>query len=86
AAAAAGAAGPVPAGAIASREEALRQLERIAEFFRRTEPHSPLGYTLQDAARRGRMPLPELLAEVLADETARTAMLTALGIRPEQPG
>ena len=75
----------VPAGAIANREEALRQLERIAEFFRRTEPHSPLAYTLQDAARRGRMPLPELLAEVLADESARTAMLTALGIRPERP-
>ncbi|MFN6953735.1 MAG: type VI secretion system protein TssA [Acetobacteraceae bacterium] len=73
------------AGAIANREEALRQLERIAEFFRKTEPHSPLAYTLTDAARRGRMPLPELLAEVLGDETARTAMLTALGIRPQNP-
>jgi type VI secretion system protein ImpA len=73
------------AGAIANREEALRQLERIAEFFRQTEPHSPLAYTLTDAARRGRLPLPELLAEVLTDETARTAMLTALGIRPANP-
>ena len=73
------------AGAIANREEALRQLERIAEFFRKTEPHSPLAYTLTDAARRGRLPLPELLAEVLTDETARTAMLTALGIRPANP-
>jgi type VI secretion system protein ImpA len=73
------------AGAIANREEALRQLERIAEFFRQTEPHSPLAYTLTDAARRGRLSLPELLAEVLADEAARTAMLTALGIRPANP-
>jgi type VI secretion system protein ImpA len=73
------------AGAIASREDALRQLEKIAEFFRRTEPQSPLAYTLADAVRRGRMPLPELLAEVLGDETARTAMLTALGIRPPSP-
>jgi type VI secretion system protein ImpA len=73
------------AGAIANREEALRQLERIAEFFRKTEPHSPLAYTLTDAARRGRLSLPELLAEVLTDETARTAMLTALGIRPASP-
>lgn len=73
------------AGAIANREEALRQLERIAEFFRKTEPHSPLAYTLADAARRGRLPLPELLAEVLGDEAARTAMLTALGIRPSSP-
>jgi type VI secretion system protein ImpA len=72
-------------GAIANREEALRQLERIAEFFRKTEPHSPLAYTLTDAARRGRLTLPDLLAEVLGDETARTAMLTALGIRPVPP-
>ena len=84
-AAGAGGAGLSVAGAIANREEALRQLERIAEFFRKTEPHSPLAYTLTDAARRGRMSLPELLAEVLGDETARTAMLTALGIRPPNP-
>jgi type VI secretion system protein ImpA len=83
--AAGGAGGFSVAGAIASREDAFRQLERIAEFFRKTEPHSPLAYTLTDAVRRGRMPLPDLLAEVLGDETARTAMLTALGIRPPSP-
>lgn len=75
----------VPAGSIASREQALKTLEQISEFFQKTEPHSFLAYTLADAARRGRMPLPELLAEVLQDETARTAMLTALGIRPSPP-
>lgn len=72
----------LPAGGPAGREQALRMLEQIAEFFQRTEPHSFLAYTLADAARRGRMTLPELLSEVLADEGARTAMLTALGIRP----
>jgi type VI secretion system protein ImpA len=74
-----------PNAAIASREAALSMLERIADFFEKTEPHSPLAYTLRDAARRGRMTLPELLAEVLSDETARTGMLSALGIRPPQP-
>jgi type VI secretion system protein ImpA len=72
----------VPAGALASREQALRMLEQVAEFFEKTEPHSFLAYTLSEAVRRGRMSLPELLAEVLQDETARHAMLTALGIRP----
>jgi len=72
----------VPTGSLANREQALATLEQIATFFRKTEPHSFLAYTLTDAVRRGRMALPELLAEVLADETARTAMLTALGIRP----
>ena len=32
--------------------------DEIADFFRRTEPHSPLSYTLEDAVRRGRMPGP----------------------------
>ncbi|MBB3896885.1 type VI secretion system protein TssA [Roseococcus suduntuyensis] len=75
----------VPPGAVASREQALEMLETISEFFQKTEPHSFLAYTLADAARRGRMTLPQLLEEVLQDETARTAMLTALGIRPTPP-
>jgi type VI secretion system protein ImpA len=72
----------VPVAALANREQALRTLEQVAEFFEKTEPHSFLAYTLNEAVRRGRMSLPELLAEVLQDETARHGMLTALGIRP----
>lgn len=72
----------VPGFNPAGREQALRTLEQLAAFFQKTEPHSFLAYTLADAARRGRMSLPELLAEVLQDDSARTAMLTALGIRP----
>lgn len=68
--------------AIAGREQALRQLGEVAAWFRRTEPHSPLSYTLEDAVRRGRMSLPELLAEVMPDEAGRAALLTTLGIRP----
>jgi type VI secretion system protein ImpA len=85
AAAAAGAgAAPVAAGrgSLLTRDDALRELDRIAEFFRRTEPHSPLAYTLDDAVRRGRLSLAELLAEVLPDEETRNAMLSRLGIRP----
>lgn len=67
-------------GAGLDRERALQMLEEIAAFFARTEPHSFLAYTLTNAVRRGRMPLPALLAEVLPDDNARHAMLTALGI------
>lgn len=80
---AAAAAGPA-ARPLRTREDAIRQLEELAEWFRKTEPHSPLAYTLTDAARRARMPLPELLAEVLPDESVRTAMLSMLGIRQVQ--
>ncbi|HEY3912437.1 MAG TPA: type VI secretion system protein TssA [Stellaceae bacterium] len=69
-------------GTMATREDALRVLGDIAEFFRRTEPHSPLAYTLQEAVRRGRMTWPELLAEIVPDAASRSAILSSLGIRP----
>lgn len=78
--AAAGAAAGAPR-ALRTRDDAIRQLEEIADFFRRTEPHSPLAFTLDDAVRRARLPLPELLAEILPDADVRRLMLTSLGIR-----
>ena len=72
------AAGPKP---MRTRDDAIRQLEEIANFFRKTEPHSPLAFTLDDAVRRARLSLPELLAEVLPDAGARRMLLTTLGIR-----
>jgi type VI secretion system protein ImpA len=74
-----------PAGPLASRDDALRALGEIANFFRRTEPHSPLSYTLDEAVRRGRMTWPELLAEVVADTDTRNTILNTLGIRPPPP-
>jgi type VI secretion system protein ImpA len=75
----------VAPGQAASREDALRALSEIANFFRRTEPHSPLSYTLDEAVRRGRMTWPELLQEVVSDMDARNSILTTLGIRPPPP-
>jgi type VI secretion system protein ImpA len=73
-------------GALVTRDDALRELDRIAEYFRRTEPHSPLAYTLEEAVRRGRMTLAELLMEVLPDQETRNGMLARLGMRPEGSG
>jgi len=76
-------AGTAPAaGGLTSREDALRALAQIAEFFRRTEPLSPIAYTLQEAVRRSRMTWPELLEEIVPDVMSRSAILTSLGIRP----
>ena len=73
-------------GPIAGREQALRQLGEIAEWFKRNEPNSPIGYTLDEAVRRARMAWPELVAELIADEGSRSALLTSLGMkRPEPP-
>jgi type VI secretion system protein ImpA len=76
---------PSPAavpGRLATRDDALRLLSEIADFFRRTEPHSPLAYTLQEAVRRGRLTWPELLAEIVPDASSRAAILSSLGILP----
>lgn len=70
--------------AYADREEAMAEVLRIAAWFRRQEPHSPLSYTLEEAVRRGRLSLPELLAELLSDDAARRMFLTASGIRPNE--
>ncbi len=72
-----------PAGPLMSRDAALRELDRIAEFFRRTEPHSPLAYTLDEAVRRGRMSFFELLAAVLPDADMRRGIFERLGMRPD---
>jgi type VI secretion system protein ImpA len=73
-------------GGFASREDALRVLAQIADFFQRTEPHSPLAYTLKDTMRRGRMTWPELLEEMVPDAGSRSAILSSLGIRPPPTG
>jgi type VI secretion system protein ImpA len=69
-------------GAIATREDALRALLDIAEYFLRTEPLSPLAYTLQETVRRARLNWPQLLEEIVRDPATRSAILTSLGIRP----
>jgi type VI secretion system protein ImpA len=71
---------------VLGREEALRQLSDIAAFFRRTEPHSPLSYTLQETVRRARLSWPDLLEEVVPDPTSRATILSVLGIKPPSPG
>jgi type VI secretion system protein ImpA len=73
-------------GPLQNREDAFRQLEAVSEYFRRTEPHSPLSYTLQQAVRWGRMPLPDLLTELIPDETTRGMLFRMTGIRgPDTP-
>lgn len=54
---------------ITSRREALAQLRRVADFFRRTEPHSPVAYLAEKAARWGEMPLHVWLKRVIKDDS-----------------
>ncbi|MCW5746308.1 MAG: type VI secretion system protein TssA [Alphaproteobacteria bacterium] len=72
-------------GAFASREQALEMLNAVARFFREREPHSPISYALDSMIERARMPLFDLLADLLPDEDARRRVLQNAGIRPPKP-
>lgn len=58
-------------GPIANREDALRRLEEVARYFRTAEPHTPLVSGIERLVRWGRMPMAELILELLPDPTAR---------------
>lgn len=81
---------PVPmtaAGPIQSRAQALEQLRQVAEYFRVTEPHSPVAYLADKAARWGTMPLHDWLRTVLKDPGALAHVEELLGVeRREEPG
>ena len=74
----------VSAGPIRSRAQAIGQLQEIAAFFRRTEPHSPVAYLAEKAAKWGTMPLHEWLRTVVKDDSALLRMEELLGVEPEQ--
>lgn len=71
--------GPRP---LRTREDAFRMLDEVAAFFRRTEPHSPVAYSLEQAVRWGRMPLPDLLSELVPDPGSLETIFKLTGIRP----
>lgn len=69
-----------PAGALPNRAQALAQLRLVAEFFRRTEPHSPVAYLADKAAAWGELPLHLWLREVLREPATIAQMDDLLGV------
>ena len=72
-------------GAILSREQAISQLQEIAVFFRRSEPHSPVAYLADKAARWGSMSLHEWLRNVVRDDAALSHVEELLGVERRSP-
>jgi len=70
---------------IRNREDAFRILLQVAEYFRKNEPHTPISYGLQQIVRWGRLPLPDLMKELIPDESSVSQMFRLVGIRSEQP-
>ncbi|MEQ1764911.1 MAG: type VI secretion system protein TssA [Pyrinomonadaceae bacterium] len=78
--------GGVRKGAIQSRRDALSRLSDIAEFFRRSEPHSPVSYLVQKAVKWGEMPLELWLQEVVKDPGVLYQLKETLGVVPGSEG
>lgn len=71
------------AGPIGSREEAFRQLNNIANFFRKTEPHSPISYIIDKAVRWGDMELTDLMKELIPDSSSRDYYSSLTGVKTD---
>lgn len=66
-----------------TRKEAIHNLKHIAEFFKKTEPHSPMAYAIEQVVRWSDMALPDLLEELISDGDARKGYFRLAGIAPE---
>jgi type VI secretion system protein ImpA len=73
----------VAGGAIRARDQALAQLAQVADYFRRTEPHSPVSYLVQRAISWGQMPLDAWLHDVIKDANTLSQLRETLGLKDD---
>lgn len=73
-----------PPGAIVNRQQAIAQLRLIADFFRRTEPHSPVSYFADKAASAGEQDLHTWLRSVVKDSASLAHIEELLGVPPQE--
>jgi type VI secretion system protein ImpA len=75
--------GRVVTGPIQNRAQALAQLRLVADFFRRTEPHSPVAYLADKAASWGEQPLHLWLRAVVKDDATLGRLEELLGVEKQ---
>lgn len=67
-------------GEIVDRDQAIKMLGKIADFFYKTERHSPISYRIRDTVRWCKMDFPELLQLLLdGDESSLNEMQKRVG-------
>jgi type VI secretion system protein ImpA len=62
-------------GRIRSREDAIRALDAVAEFFRRNEPSSPVPMFIERAKRLVSKSFLEVLADIAPDGLAQARVI-----------
>jgi type VI secretion system protein ImpA len=71
---------PASGDVVNTREQAFRQIQQLADYFKKVEPHSPTAYLLEKAVRWGRYPFPRLMKELVRDEPALSELYRVMGI------
>lgn len=71
-----------PPGAISTRAQAIEQLRAVAQFFRRSEPHSPVSYFADKAADAADQDLHTWLRSVVKDSGSLAHIEELLGVQP----
>lgn len=71
----------VSVGVLQNRTQALAQLRSVADFFRQTEPHSPVAYLADKAAHWGEMSLHSWLSTVIKDPGSLAHVEELLGLK-----
>lgn len=68
-------------GPIGNREDALKRLEEVAEYFRKNEPHTPLAPGIERLISWGRMTVSELMMELLPEDSSRGFFSQLTGVK-----
>jgi type VI secretion system protein ImpA len=69
-------------GPIRTRAQAIAQLRAVAQYFRETEPHSPVSYFAEKAAAVGEQDLHTWLRTVVKDQASLAHIEELLGVPP----
>jgi type VI secretion system protein ImpA len=68
------------AGPVDSRQDALKRLREVEDYFRRTEPHSPISYLIGRAVRWGNMSFEELVRDLARNKDVIGHIWETLGL------
>ena len=74
--------GSLVVGEIASREDVIRTLEKICEYYSRHEPSSPVPFMLKRAKKLVRMDFMEILRDLAPGGTDQADLI--FGLQPEE--
>jgi len=71
---------PQPQSHLQNREQAMRVLQDISDYFQTNEPHSPVSYMLQKTIKWSQMPLHEWLNQVIKNDNPLDSIQELLGV------